>query len=133
MAVGAAGFGRQARLLRPGDFQRVGRAGRHHSSESFAIIVADRHADGSGAGARLGVTVSRKVGGAVARNRVKRQVREWFRRQRARLGEGKDVVVIARRPAASLRGREAAQELSRLLEHHLRNATPRRAGSPPGR
>ena len=51
---------------------------------------------------RLGVTVSRRVGGAVVRNRLKRRIREWFRRNRTNLVPGTDVVVIARRPAVKL-------------------------------
>lgn len=45
---------------------------------------------------RLGLTVSRKVGGAVARNRVKRVLRDVFRRHRVAIGVGMDVVVNAR-------------------------------------
>lgn len=58
--------------------------------------------------ARLGVTVSRRVGGAVARNRIKRLVREVFRKNRAALGVPLDVVVIAR-PAAAEAPRERAE------------------------
>jgi ribonuclease P protein component len=54
------------------------------------------------------------VGGAVVRNRVKRRVREWFRRERDGLEEGVDLVVIARPPAAELPGREVARELHEL-------------------
>jgi ribonuclease P protein component len=44
---------------------------------------------------RLGITATRKVGGAVRRNRVKRVLREVYRRNRAALGEAVDVVVNA--------------------------------------
>ncbi len=59
---------------------------------------------------RLGLTVSRKVGGAVVRNQVKRRVREWFRQNRDQFPEG-DIVVIAR-PSA---GRVPASILQRDL------------------
>jgi ribonuclease P protein component len=49
---------------------------------------------------RMGVTVTRKVGNAVTRNRIKRLVREVFRRHRDRLVSGLDVVLIAKRNAA---------------------------------
>lgn len=130
MALGARGLGRQARLRRTTEFQRVGRVGRHRSSESFAVVVADRDERARGSGPRLGVTVSRRVGGAVTRNRVKRNIREWFRKRRAQLGEGTDVVVIARRAAAALRSNEMERELSRLLEEHLRDGPRWSAPSP---
>jgi ribonuclease P protein component len=60
---------------------------------------------------RLGITVSRKVGNAVARNRIKRCVREWFRGQAERLAPGSELVVIGRRGAAKLSGGEIAAQL----------------------
>lgn len=71
-------------------------------------------------GPRLGITVSRRVGGAVQRNRVKRQVREWFRHERGRLATGQELVVIGRREAVALSSRE--------LWHAL-EAAARRAGA----
>lgn len=50
--------------------------------------------------ARLGLTVSRKVGGAVVRNRVKRWIREWFRKTRSTLPTGLRLVLIVRTGAA---------------------------------
>lgn len=49
---------------------------------------------------RLGITVTRKIGNAVARNRIKRLVREVFRLHRARLPEGLDLVWVAKQQAA---------------------------------
>ena len=66
-------------------------------------------------GRRLGVTVSRRVGGAVVRNRVKRRIRAWFRRSRGELAARTDLVVIARSPAAELGGQETDTALSVLL------------------
>lgn len=66
--------------------------------------------------ARLGLTVSRKVGNAVERNRVKRRVREWFRQEGHVLATGLDVVVIARREATTLPFAEVSQQLSALVE-----------------
>jgi ribonuclease P protein component len=57
------------------------------------VFVRDRADDG---GARLGITVTRKVGKAVRRNRIKRLVREWFRTSRMELGSC-DLIVIAKR------------------------------------
>lgn len=63
----------------------------------------------------LGITVSKKVGTAVERNRVKRRIREWFRHNRAGLSRGVVIVVIARRGAAGIGAAETAQELGALL------------------
>jgi len=64
---------------------------------------------------RLGLVVSRKVGKAVSRNRVKRHLREWFRLHRARLREPLDLVVVARPPAARLDYRATESALRHLL------------------
>jgi ribonuclease P protein component len=63
----------------------------------------------------LGITVSGKVGNSVTRNRIKRQVREFFRRRRCLLRPGRDIVVIARKSAAGLGGRGVESELERIL------------------
>ena len=63
---------------------------------------------------RLGLSVSRKVGGAVVRNRWKRSIREAFRQSRARLPDGVDLVVIPR-PGAK-------PELAGLMESLVRLA-----------
>ena len=88
--------------------------GSRRASRYFILLAVLREGDSEAAGARLGVTVSRKVGGAVVRNRVKRRVREWFRRERSRLEERADLVVIARPPAAELPGQGVARELQEL-------------------
>jgi len=61
------------------------------------------------------LTVSRKVGNAVVRNRVKRRIREWFRCARASFPGSLDIVVIARRQAAELEFRCSCRQLSRLI------------------
>lgn len=107
---------RSERLRRSRDFQRVARRGTRVASRDFVLLVAPQQTGlGPGApGRRLGVTASRKVGHAVTRNRVKRGIREWFRRHRSDLQEGVDVVVIARRGAADLPGIEINDDLRRL-------------------
>jgi ribonuclease P protein component len=64
--------------------------------------------------ARFGVTVSRKVGGAVLRNKVKRWIRESCRRMKAELPEGLDLVVVARPSAAGAGYGPTASELANL-------------------
>jgi ribonuclease P protein component len=64
----------------------------------------------------LGVTVSKKVGTAVQRNRVKRRIREWFRRNQGVFPPDVAVVVIARRGAADLGMVETERELWELVQ-----------------
>jgi ribonuclease P protein component len=77
---------------------RLSRSGYKIHSENFVVIsqISD-HAE-----SRLGITVSGKVGNSVIRNRIKRQVREFFRRRRASLPRGVDFLVIARKSALDL-------------------------------
>lgn len=79
--------------LRRGDFQRVTAEGIKVSARHFQVFVRER---GDGGRTRLGITVTRRVGNAVRRNRIKRLVREWFRQRSDELGSC-DLVVIAKR------------------------------------
>ena len=67
-------------------------AGRKHHTANFLVLVLPR---GEGP-SRVGITVTKKVGNAVVRNRIKRLVREVFRKESARFPEGCDIVWIAK-------------------------------------
>ncbi len=73
------------------------------------VVLAAPGEPGRAAGPRLGVTVSKRVGNAVVRNRVKRRIREWFRAED--LDAALDYVVIGRRAAAPLSGTETQRQL----------------------
>jgi ribonuclease P protein component len=75
------------------------RNGRSHAGRDLVLYVFPRGGDEP---PRLGLSVSRKVGGAVDRNRVKRLLREAFAREADRLPIGADAVVIARPGARQL-------------------------------
>jgi ribonuclease P protein component len=68
----------------------------------------------TGAPPRLGLVVSRRVGGAVTRNRVKRLLRDWFRRHQAVLPQA-DIIIAARKGAHTLSYPEVVEELARVL------------------
>jgi len=67
----------------------------------------------------LGITASRKVGNAVTRNRIKRLIREFFRRHSQEIIPPQDVVVIARASAAEIGYEDVARELSAALRLRL--------------
>ncbi|HEY9157726.1 ribonuclease P protein component [Candidatus Binatus sp.] len=108
-------FAAADRLHRSAEFIRLQRAGVRFQSPHFVVYAGNLagNQDGEPARSRLGVTVSRRVGIAVARNRVKRRVREIFRRAiRDDLPAGTSIVVIARAGAATLASAAINNELA---------------------
>jgi ribonuclease P protein component len=85
-------FTRAARILRGSDFQRI-YARRSSASDDVLLVYA---CENGREGPRLGLSVSRKVGGAVIRNHWKRLLREAFRLSKSDLPRGVDLVVIPR-------------------------------------
>jgi ribonuclease P protein component len=101
------------RLSRSGDFERAYRQGRAVADRHLAVYVFPR---ATADAPRVGVSVSRKVGGAVERNRVKRALREAFRARGERLPAGHDFVAVARPAALGLVEREGPAGVARVLE-----------------
>jgi len=102
------------RLSRSAEFERVYRQGRSKANR-FLVLYAFPREDDAGEGPRLGLSVSRRVGGAVDRTRVKRVLREAFWQEAERLPDGSDYVVVARPEAKALAEREGAAGVRRSL------------------
>jgi ribonuclease P protein component len=111
---------RRGRLTRSGDFERAYREGRSHSNR-FMIMYAFPRPETEPGGVRLGVSVGRKLGGAVERNRLKRALREAFRELGGRLPDDHDFVIVARPDLAGLIEREGTDGVLRGLEEVIRD------------
>jgi ribonuclease P protein component len=116
--LGGAGSRRpkRGRLSRSAEFERVYRQGRSVGNRFLILYSFPRSSAGEPAdGPRLGVSVSRKVGGAVERNRVKRLLREAVAVVVERIPPDHDVVVVARPELRELSEREGLEGVQRSL------------------
>jgi ribonuclease P protein component len=98
---------KRRRLSRSGEFERVYREGRSHASRHLVVYAFPRSDDETEP--RLGISVGRKLGGAVERNRIKRLLRDAFWAGAGELTPGHDFVIVAR-PAAGELAREGGEQ-----------------------
>lgn len=112
---------KRRRLTRSGEFDRVYRDGSSHATRHLVLYSFPRR-DEEGEGVRLGVSASRKVGGAVDRNRVKRTMREAFWSLLERLPRDYDFVLVARPEIAELVEREGMAGVRSSIEEALAGA-----------
>jgi len=96
------------------DFLRIQGQGTKLHVRHFLVFVVRNPTTGELPPPRLGVTVTRKVGNAVTRNRIKRWVREAFRRHRVDLRSGLDMVWVAKRTAAQTVFSEVDSDMQRV-------------------
>lgn len=128
------GYPARLRLKQRRDFLRVQQGGRKLHVEHFLVFVAPRLSPEGDAASepealptRLGITVTRKIGCAVVRNRIKRLVREVFRRNRERLPSGLDLVFVAKQQAAALEYADVVADFELLIQRALRRGGARGA------
>lgn len=105
------GFHPSDRLLRRAEYLSVSKTGKKVQDPYFILIYQMGQTDRP----RLGVTVSKRVGKAVTRNRLKRLIREFFRKNRFALETNWDINIIAKPAAASLTARRVQDSLAGLF------------------
>lgn len=104
-------FPKSARLLARREFLLLQQRGKRRHSPHFVVVSAPA----SGKRSRLGITVTRRFGKAVVRNRMKRVLREFFRVHRAQITPAQNILIIPKGGAPVLDFTQVAEELERIL------------------
>ena len=110
--LGVYALSKADRLLNRPEFTRLAKTGKKIQNRHFILYYSRSTGDRS----RIGITVSRKVGKAVRRNRLKRLSREYFRLNRHELIGFWDINIIAKKSAAELVNEKVFSSLSQLFE-----------------
>jgi ribonuclease P protein component len=104
-------FPKDRRLLNRKDFVNLNRSGKRYRTGHFTVLYKENGL----ITARLGITVNKRIGNAVRRNRIKRLIREFFRLNKESFQEGYDVIVIANRGAHDLEFNDIKEELGNII------------------
>jgi ribonuclease P protein component len=115
---------RRGRLLRHADFERVYRRGNRHFAPHMTVFYLEREPAESEQSWRVGFTVSRALGGAVVRNRMRRRLREAVRLQWPRHPVAADVVINPKKSLLMAKFSDLLQEVGRafkVVEQKLAN------------
>ncbi len=104
-----------ARLKKRVEFQRASRGGRARGVAVTLQVLKRDDAGSNGGVARFGFTVTKKVGGAVERNRIRRRLRDALRAPGLAVEAGHDYVLVARREALTMRFADLVADLAGML------------------
>lgn len=105
-------FTKADRLRKRPEFVHLSKTGRRVNDAHFIVLFAPGHHQRS----RLGVTVTKRVGNAVTRNRIKRLSREFFRLKEDTVGKHLDINIIAKKAATGLTSAETFTKLESLFK-----------------
>jgi ribonuclease P protein component len=105
-------FKKEDRILKRAEFQELTGFGRRLENECWIAFIKPGRLNRP----RLGITVTRKVGKAAQRNRVKRHIREYFRLNRQHFNQNWDINIIAKKKAADLSAEKVLPFLQDLFE-----------------
>src|SRR4030042_5586595 len=109
--MGKKSYRKLERIIKTSRFRAIYQQGVWKASRNFTTITCPNDQGIK----RLGVTVSKKAGNAVRRNRIKRLTREFFRLNKALFPEGCDVVIMAKKNMPPLAYQETCRELMELF------------------
>nr|HID59079.1 ribonuclease P protein component [Desulfobacterales bacterium] len=109
--MGDFSFSKAERILKRSEFKRLSARGKRIYSGHFLIIYRPNHLKRT----RLGITVSKNVGCAVTRNRIKRIIREYFRLNKALFQHAYDINIIAKDSVARLSPHETREALESIV------------------
>jgi ribonuclease P protein component len=103
---------RKYRIKKNEDFQKVFKQGKSIANRQFVIYMLQKTVEPE---FRIGLSVSKKIGNAVTRNRVKRLIRQVFLEEKHRIASGNEFIIIARKPAADMNYHEVKSSLNHLF------------------
>jgi ribonuclease P protein component len=109
--MGQYSFPKRDRLLNRKDFVNLNRLGKRYHTKHFLVIVKENVTGAN----RLGITVTKKIGNAVKRNKVKRLAREFFRLNKHHLSKDCDIVIIGKKNSFLLNFTELKEELGEII------------------
>jgi ribonuclease P protein component len=112
-ATGGPHVKKEQRIKKNKEFQHVFQDGKSMANRQFVIYTLEKKEQPE---FRIGLSVSKKIGNAVTRNRIKRLVRQAFLEMKEQLPGYVDIVVIARKPTAEM----SYEEVQKSLQHIIR-------------